>query len=137
MQIEEQHDAALKKVAEMVGDTKFAMLTIMERDGTLRSRPMSTMQLDADGNLWFFTSQSSLKFVEGQRQWQVNLCYVRTDKQDYLSISGSAQFVHDNEKMKDLWTPEIKSWFPNGLDDPDLTLLKVSIVEAEYWDGPR
>ena len=57
MQIEEQHDAALKKVAEMVGDTKFAMLTIMERDGTLRSRPMSTMQLDAEGNLWFFTSQ--------------------------------------------------------------------------------
>jgi general stress protein 26 len=136
MQIEEQHDAALKKVAEMVGDTKFAMLTVMERDGTLRSRPMSTMQLDAEGNLWFFTSQSSLKVAEGQQQWQVNLCYVRTDKQDYLSISGSAQFVHDKEKMKSLWTPWIKPWFPNGLDDPDLTLLKVSIVEAEYWDAP-
>jgi general stress protein 26 len=36
--------------------------------------------------------------------------------------------------MKDLWTPEIKHWFPNGLDDPDLTLLKVDIVEVEYWD---
>ena len=61
MEIDEQHNAALAKVAEMVGDAKFAMLTTLEKDGTLRSRPMATMQLDSEGNLWFFTSMSSPK----------------------------------------------------------------------------
>lgn len=136
MHIEEQHDEAFAKVAEMVDAAKFAMLTTMEEDGTLRSRPMATMQMDGDGNLWFFTSQSSPKAIETQQHHQVNLCYVRIDKQDYLSVSGIAQLVHDKEKMKSLWTPWIKPWFPNGLDDPDLTLLKVSITQAEYWDAP-
>ena len=41
MEIDEQHNAALTKVAEMVGDAKFAMLTTLEKDGTLRSQPLS------------------------------------------------------------------------------------------------
>jgi general stress protein 26 len=136
MEIDEQHNAALAKVAEMVGEAKFAMLTTLEKDGTLRSRPMATMQLDGEGNLWFFTSRSSPKIVEGQRDQQVNLSYARTDKQDYLSVSGAAELVHDKEKIQALWSPWLRPWFPKGLNDPDLALLKVSIMAAEYWDAP-
>ena len=100
MEIDEQHNAALAKVAEMVGDARFAMLTTKEKDGTLRSRPMATMQLDSEGNLWFFTSLSSPKIEEAQPDQQVNLSYARTDKYDYLSISGSAELVHDKEKSR-------------------------------------
>src|SRR5688500_11004862 len=72
-ELDEQQDAALAKVAEMVGDAKFAMLTTLEKDGALRSRPMATVQVDGDGNLWFFTTRSSPKIAEGQPDQQVNL----------------------------------------------------------------
>ncbi len=134
MENDEQYDAALAKVGEIVSDVKFVMMTTMEKDGTLRSRPMVTMQLDGEGNLWFFTSRSSPKIAEAHQQ--VNLCYMRTAKQDYLSVSGAAELVHDKEKMHTLWSPWIKPWFPNGLDDPELALLKVSIMGVEYWDAP-
>jgi general stress protein 26 len=136
MEIHEQHNAALAKVAEMVGDARFAMLTTLEKDGTLRSRPMATVQLDGEANLWFFTSLSSPKIEEAQPDQQVSLCYARTDKQDYLSISGAAELVHDKEKMQALWSPWLKPWFPKGPDDPELALLKVSIAAVEYWDAP-
>jgi general stress protein 26 len=136
MEIDEQHDAALAKVAEMVGDAKFAMLTTLEKDGTLRSRPMATVQVDSDGNLWFFTTLSSPKIVEGQPDQQVNLCYVRAEKQDYLSVSGTAELVHDKGKMQALWSPWLSPWFPKALDDPDLALLKVSMLAVEYWGAP-
>ena len=136
MEIDEQHDAAMAKVAEMVGDTKFAMLTTLEKDGTLRSRPMATVQVDGDGNLWFFTTRSSPKIAEGQPDQQVNLCYVRNEKQDYLSVSGTAELVQDKGKMQALWSPWLSPWFPKGLDDPDLALLKVSILAVEYWGAP-
>jgi general stress protein 26 len=35
-----------------------------------------------------------------------------------------------------LWKPELKAWFPNELDEPDIALLKVNVVKAEYWDAP-
>jgi general stress protein 26 len=136
VEIDEQHYAALAKVAEMASDTKFAMLTTKEKDGTLRSRPMATLQLDGEGNLWFFTSLFFPETQETQPDQQVSLSYSRSDKQDYLSVSGAAQLVHDREKMKVLWSPWLKPWFPKGLDDPNLALVKVSIMAVEYWDAP-
>ncbi len=37
--------------------------------------------------------------------------------------------------MEELWNPILKAWFPKGLDDPNITLLKVSVESAEYWDS--
>ena len=136
MDIEKQSNAELTKVADLIGDIKFAMLTTTEADGSLRSRPLSTLKMDAGARLWFFTSISSPKMDEIRDNSQVNVNYARPDKQDYVSISGTAEVVRDREKMKELWTPWIKPWFPKGIDDPDLILLTVNVEHAEYWDAP-
>jgi general stress protein 26 len=44
--------------------------------------------------------------------------------------------VHDKGKMKKLWNPLYKAWFPKGLDDPDICLLRIRVESAEYWDTP-
>jgi general stress protein 26 len=136
MDVQKQEHMELEKVAEMVEDIKFAMLTTMEDGGMLRSRPMATMEMDADGHLWFFTALSSPKIDEVEQHCEVNLSYMRADKQEYVSISGSSEIVRDKDKMAQLWSPWIRPWFPEGLDDPNLVLLKVTISEAEYWDAP-
>jgi general stress protein 26 len=136
MDVQHQRSEELQRVAELVEEIRFAMLTTEEADGALRSRPMSTMQMDSNGDLWFFTGLSSAKVGECEHHREVNLSYMRSDKQDYLSISGTASIVRDKDKMKQLWTAWVKPWFPQGVDDPDLALLKVSITHAEYWDAP-
>lgn len=136
MDVQKQASEELDRLAALVGEIKFAMLTTAEPDGTLRSRPLATMQMDAQGALWFFTGQSSPKVHEVEAHRQVNVTYARPDRQDYVSISGTAETVRDRQKMQQLWTPWIKPWFPQGLDDPDLVLLKVTIRQAEYWDAP-
>lgn len=136
MDTEKQTTDDLEKIAELIADIKFAMLTTVASDGSLRSRPLSTLKMDTQARLWFFTSLSSPKMDEIREDTRVGLTYARPDKQDYVSISGTAEVTRDKEKMKEMWTPWIKPWFPAGLDDPDLVLLKVSIDEAEYWDAP-
>jgi general stress protein 26 len=136
MDVQKQDHVELEKVAAMIEDIKFAMLTTVEEDGTLRSRPMSTVEMDAEGNLWFFTALSSPKIDEIEQHREVNLSYMRTDKQEYVSISGTSTIVHDKEKMVALWSPWLKPWFPEGLNDPNLALLKVIMNEAEYWNAP-
>jgi general stress protein 26 len=136
MDIEKQTTEDLQKISELIGDIKFAMLTTVAEDGALRSRPLSTLKMDAQARLWFFTSMSSLKMDEIREDMRVGVNYARPDKQDYVSISGKAEITRDKNMMKEMWTPWIKPWFPQGLDDPDLVLLQVSIEEAEYWDAP-
>jgi hypothetical protein len=51
-------------------------------------------------------------------------------------VSGLGEVVHDEEKKHKLWKPIYKTWFPDGVDDPHLALLKVYIERAEFWDAP-
>ncbi len=135
----EQHadrNAGIKKLAELIKDIQFAMLTTVDEDGSLRSRPMATQEQEFDGDLWFFTAASAAKVDEVQHEHEVNVSYAAPDKQKYVSVSGKGQLVRDQNKVKELWQPALKAWFPDGLDDPDLALLLVRVEKAEYWDSP-
>jgi len=127
---------AVKKLGEMIKDIDFAMMTTVEEDGTLRSRPMSTQQVEFDGDLWFFTRESAPKVEEVENDRRVNLSYASPEDQRYVSVSGTAQVVRDRQKIEELWSPALKAWFPKGLEDPDIALLRVRVEQAEYWDSP-
>ena len=131
-----EHEAEIKKVAELIKGIKFAMLTTAEDDGSLRSRPMATQQAEFDGSLWFFTSTTTAKVGEINRDRHVNVSFADPDKQVYVSASGPGSVVRDRKKAEQLWNPLYKAFFPNGLDDPDLVLLRVDVEIAEYWDSP-
>lgn len=126
----------VSKLAALIKDVKIAMLTTVDQDGTMHSRPMATQQAEFDGDLWFFTDARSGKVDEVRSEQQVNVSYVNPDDSRYVSVSGLAWTVRDQAKAKELWNPALKAWFPEGLDDPNLALLKVKVEKAEYWDNP-
>ncbi len=126
----------VKKLGELIEAIKFAMLTTSDKDGTLRSRPMTTQQVEFDGDLWFFAGKDSGLAQETHKQHQVNLAYAAPDDNRYVSVSGLAEWVQDKQKIKELWNPLYKAWFPDGLDDPNLALLKIHVEKAEYWEAP-
>ena len=124
-----------QKLWQLVRTIKIAMVTT--RDGTvLRSRPMECIQTEEDGILWFFTGASSPKTAEVAGEHEVCLSFVDKPDQNYVSISGFASVVRDTVKARELWTEEQRTWYPQGLDDPELALLKVRVQQAEYWDRP-
>jgi general stress protein 26 len=131
------HDTdQIQKLGELIKEVKMAMLTTVEEDGSLHSRPMATTKAGFDGQLWFFTRDSSLKVDEIHKHVEVNVSYADPGKNTYVSISGKAQTIHDKGKATELWNPILKAWFPDGLEDPDLALLRVTAEKAEYWDSP-
>lgn len=129
-------EESINKIKELTEGIDFCMLTTID-SGMLRSRPMSTQEFDFDGDLWFFTSDNTHKIEEVEKDSRVNVAYSKPDDNKYLSISGKAEVVKDRAKMEELWSPVLKAWFPKGLDDPHLCLLKIPVEQAEYWDAPN
>jgi general stress protein 26 len=125
----------IEKLRGLIKDIDIAMLTTTDADGSLRSRPMGTQQAEFDGDLWFFTSADTTKVDEIERDNRVNVSYA-APKNRFVSVSGTAVLLNDREKMKELWSPIYKAYFPDGLDDPNLRLLKIEVQKAEYWDSP-
>jgi general stress protein 26 len=134
--MEKTRQESIEKVKELIEDIDFAMLTTIA-GGKFRSRPMSTQKFEFDGDLWFFTSDQTHKVDEIQADNRVSVAYANPDDNVYVSVFGRAEVVKDRAKIEELWNPILKAWFPEGLDDPTLCLLKVSVEEAEYWDSPN
>ena len=126
----------VKKLNELISDSKVAMLTTVDLNGSLQSRPMASLDRRFDGELWFFSRKSSHKTREIQKTHQVNICYSNSEDSAYVSLSGEAEVIDDLKKLIEFWKPELKAYFPMGLEDPDLALLRVKIATAEYWESP-
>jgi general stress protein 26 len=131
-----QTDPNAQKLFELIKDIRICMMTTQESDGSLHSRPMYSTQVDDAGSLWFFTKLQSPKVAEISKDRQVNLGYANPDKEHFVSIAGVAEVVRDKARIDEKWSEGLRSWFPEGRDDPTIALIRVKPVRGEYWDAP-
>lgn len=124
-----------QKVAELVDQARICMLTTMTADGKHVSRPMALQDVEFDGDLWFFAYDDSAKAAEVRTNPQVNVGFADDKHQAWVSISGAATLVQDRAKMEELWAAPLEVWFPDGLDTPGITLVKVHAETAEWWEA--
>ena len=130
------HSEAIKKINDLIEGKQIAMLTSVCEDGSFHARPMAILDVDFDGDVWFFTSKDSPKVEQIQQEPRVNVAYSDPSNQDYVSLAGKAKLVVDSALNEKYWKPSFEAWFPDGLDDPQLSLLKIEVEGAEYWDSP-
>jgi general stress protein 26 len=130
-----ERQQAIVTLTEMIREIGVAMLTTVMPDGSLRSRPMISAELEFDGDLWFFTELEARKVEEVQENAHVNVSFASPQEQQYVSISGTAELVRDERKAEILWDPKYSAWFPDVTDASKLGFLKVGVERAEYWDA--
>jgi len=128
---------ARDKVWQMIREIKFALMATYDTQGKIfHARPMMAQQHEFGGILWFMTGADSRKVAEIRNNPRSLLTYADPQKQNYISIAGSASVVHDQQKINELWTEFARPWFPKGKEDPNLTLIRFETEEAEFWDSP-
>jgi general stress protein 26 len=126
--------AQLQDLREKIRDVRFGMFTTLDPDGKLSSRPMTSQQVDDQGQIWFFTSDVSGFVRHLPEHPRVNVSFSDPEDSLYVSISGNAELTRDRGKIDELWNPLAAAWFDGGKDDPHLALIRLHIDSAEYWD---
>ncbi|WP_446210693.1 pyridoxamine 5'-phosphate oxidase family protein [Micromonospora sp. IBSANI012] len=126
---------ARRRVTELIRQARICMLTTIGVDGRMVSRPMGLQEAEFDGDLWFFAYADSPKVRQIRVNPEVNVAFSDQRHDAWVSVSGTAQESYDRAKAEQLWNPLLKTWFPDGLDTPGLTLIKVHANSAEYWDS--
>ena len=136
----------LEQLYGLVEGIEIAMLTTRRLDGHLVSRPMATQVPAAGADLWFVTDGETDKLDELQHDPHVNVSYYRDRSREWVSVSGTARVVRDRAKIRELYRPDWKAWFPDqgagrdgGPDDPRLALIAVDAHSVVYMvnDTPR
>jgi general stress protein 26 len=124
------------KLGELIRDIRVGLLTTVDPHGRFHSRPVQTLQVEADRTLWFFTDWSSPKVDELHHDVRVSLGYADPTKNVYVAVSGTGGSFRDVQKAKELWSIEQRAYYPEGPEDERLALLRVVIEQAEYWIAP-
>ncbi len=121
---------------EYMQDIKFVMLTTLDQNRSfINSRPMTILENDSDGHIWFFAAHSSDVARQIENYALVNLTFSHPKDFSFLSAQGFAEVSDDKSKKEMLWNPKYKEWF-TGVDDPDLCLIKVVVKSVDYWKSP-
>ena len=129
-----EREEAKKKLKEMAEGIDFCMFCTKLGHFPFDSVPMSTREVDKDGNIWFMSKMHSDKNHAILEDNRVMLLYALPGKAHFLTVCGRAKILKDEEKTEELWNNFAKAWFEEGKKDPELTLLKVEPESAHYWD---
>ncbi len=130
-----QSGEATKKLKQLAEEIKVCMFITNTQSNDEHTRPMSTIEVEDNGTLWFFTDVRSIKVDEITKEKDVHLTYAHPGKESYMDVWGRASVVTDRAIIKEKWSPIIKAWFPGGEDDPNAALLKIVPTDCYYWEA--
>ncbi len=123
-----------EEVWNLIRSIRFVMFTTRDPGGLLQSRPMTVQQVaQHEQDLWFFMSRTGEVVAHVAREPRVNVAYADAGADVYASIAGTAVLVDDDAMKERLFSPMARAWFPGGPGDPDLALVRVSMLAVEYW----
>jgi general stress protein 26 len=111
MKTQAQGSDELRQLCKLIEPMSVAMLTGSDGEAMLESRPMSPLEMDADGDL---------RSAKVEHLHALNLSFTDHAASTYVSVSGSGALHTDRATIERLWTAAARPWFPQGKDSPDL-----------------
>lgn len=124
----------IDKVQEVVKDVKFAMMSTTNKKGDIHAWPMTTSETSIGAKeIWFIGDKTSDVVKDIQDDPRVGLTYATQDAKNYVSISGDAKLVNDQDKLNELWSPVYNAFYAHGKEDESIQLIKVVPHGIECW----
>jgi general stress protein 26 len=124
----------VKKIRELLRSFDTALLVTHGKEWPFHARPMALARIEDNCDVWFFTGRSSEKVREIENDERV-LVVCQDETHRYVALQAAAKLIIDRQKAAELWKESYEAWFPQGVDDPDLMLIRAQAESAEYWDS--
>lgn len=127
---------AVEKIRQLAMEVDIAMLCTNLGAKPFNTCPMSTQAVDDDGTIWFFSNKDSDHNLDLVTDADCQLIYSsKVGETNHLSLYGTAEITFDRAKAEKLWSPIHKTWFPGGLEDPKLSMIRFVPRQGYYWDS--
>jgi general stress protein 26 len=95
--------------------------------------PMSAYAEPESNTIWFYTNKNTdlARVADGS---VAAMFIVMAKDQDFQAcIAGELRTTKDLLHRDKYWSPMVAAWFPEGKDDPNLTLMAFSCKDADVW----
>lgn len=126
---------AIDEIRAIVNKAKTCFFcTAVVKGGSNGARPMTVQKVDDNGDIWFLSASDSSLNEELAIDPGVQLYFQGSAHSDFLHLRGHASISRDQLKINEFWEPMLKVWFTEGIDDPRITVIRITPSEGYYWD---
>lgn len=94
-------------------------------------QPMTAFVEEETSTLWFFARKDS-DLARAALQGG-DAAFIFLDRKLQACIDGRLSCSHDRDRIERFWNAHVAAWYPDGKDDPSLTLLRLDVSEAAVW----
>ncbi|WP_420606308.1 pyridoxamine 5'-phosphate oxidase family protein [Novosphingopyxis sp.] len=124
----------IKQFWKALDKSPFVMIGIPAQNA--HSEPM-TAQFDDDiPNALFFYARRDNRLATGMASHPQAMVQFTGKGHDFFAcISGMLSVSDDPRLIDKFWSNAIEAWFDGGKDDPNLTLLRFDMKNAEMWEA--
>jgi len=95
-------------------------------------QPMTALVEKERGQIWFFT-RTDTDLAKSIQEGKSAMMIVQNGQKFHACVGGELTLQHDPARIDKYWHPMVAAWYPQGKDDPKLTLLCLDVSDAQVW----
>ncbi len=96
-------------------------------------QPMTGYPERETGAVWFFVRRDNDLIRQLDQGGGKAMFCLNDGKAVWACMSGDLIERRDQDRIDRFWNPVAGAWFPEGKDDPELTLLRFDLIDAQVW----
>lgn len=119
---DEYRDSLVVIAREYIQSARYCTLITIDSSGYPHARVMDPFKPEQDMVIWLGTNRKSRKVTEIRANSRVTLFYFDNQGTGYVSITGDAYIIDDQEKKTEYWKPEWERFYK---DKENYILIKI------------
>ncbi len=124
-----------EKILLKMKDIQVSFLNTQFEDGVI-TRPMIARFDEADRTAMYFISGGEGSQVDAMlNDKMVSVSMSDKSQKIYIVIKGKCTLTKSKAKIKLFWNSMTDLWFPKGLENSDVSLIKMDFDTLECWDS--
>ena len=112
---------------------RYGMLGLVGQAPAHHFQPMTAFCERRNAQIWFFTRRDT-DLARAAEQGGEAMFIIQAKDQGFQACLGGRLTQHfDGQRLEQYWNPVVAAWYPEGKDDPRLTLLRLDLKDAQVW----
>ena len=130
-------DQLLRHAHEIVSACAFCFVSSIDASGQINSRAVEILEIGSDLSIRFMTDSRTRKALEIRQGMATSLSFLSMADRGYVTIGAAPTISADAMLKQRIWKESLRTWFPNGPDDPHVVTVTCEPTWIELWCRTR
>ncbi|PCE32482.1 pyridoxamine 5'-phosphate oxidase family protein [Burkholderia ubonensis] len=127
----------LQQAHEIVANCTFCFVCSNDAHGQINARVVEILEIGSDLTIRFMTDSRTRKALEIRQGKTISLSFLSMVDRGYVTIGTVPAVSAETALKQSIWKESLRTWFPNGPDDPCVVTVTCEPAWVELWSRMR